>query len=68
MKGELTMTLINLRKWLPIYKAAKNQIDIDKRCAIAGLKHTTILIDFFGELLRALFISHGMKVVSMIIK
>lgn len=32
------MTLINLRKWLPIYKAAKNQIDIDKKMRNSRIK------------------------------
>ena len=32
------MTLTNLRKWLPIYKAAKTQIDIDKKMCNSWIK------------------------------
>lgn len=32
------MTLINLRKWLPIYKAAKTQINVDKKMGKSWIK------------------------------
>lgn len=38
MEGELNMTLINLRKWLPIYKTAKLQIDADKKMGNSWMK------------------------------
>ena len=38
MESELNMTLINLRKWLPIYKTAKIQIDVDKKIGNSWMK------------------------------
>lgn len=32
------MTLTNLRKWLPIYKSAKIQIDVDKNMGKSWIK------------------------------
>lgn len=32
------MTLTNLRKWLPIYKAAKTQIDMDNKMCNSWIK------------------------------
>lgn len=45
------MTLTNLRKWLPIYKAAKIQIDIDKKMCHSWIK----AYDNFDRLLWGAF-------------
>ena len=45
------MTLTNLRKWLPIYKAAKTQIDIDKKMCNSWIK----AYDNFDRLLLGAF-------------
>ena len=45
------MTLANLRKWLPIYKAAKIQIDIDKKMCNSWIK----AYDNFDRLLWGAF-------------
>ena len=45
------MTLTNLRKWLPIYKAAKTQIDIDKKMCNSWIK----AYDNFDRLLWGAF-------------
>ena len=51
MKGELNMTLTNLRKWLPIYNSAKIQIDLDKKMGHSWMK----AYENFDTLLRGAF-------------